>query len=40
MEFFVLLTDSFVKDSIAMTWEFPEFNGIVGIGVEKSSKFL
>jgi len=40
MEFFGLLIDGFVKDSIATTWAFPELNGIVGIGVEKSPKFL
>jgi len=40
MEFFGLLINGFVKDLIAMTWEFPEFNGIVEIGVEKSPKFL
>jgi len=29
-----------VKNPIAMTWAFPEFNGIIRIGVEKSPKFL
>jgi len=34
MEFFGLLIDSFVKDPITTTWEFSEFDGIIGIGVE------
>jgi len=40
MMFFSLIVNSFVKKPITMTWEFPEFDYVIGIWVEKSSKFI
>jgi len=32
--------NSFMKDPIASTREFPEFNGITDVGIEESPKFI